>query len=218
MRRRKPTESGPKWCARGFEPSLLSRIILRRRRFRGAYPCRVGLDHRWNRRGAVRPTGYRPVSELTPRPLLRMYLAHCFHSQRPVSASQTQSVNNRFKSGWSGSSLTRKPKRSQSSSPGHLPVYTCRRGSSAWKCAHPSAAQPQCGQRSTSQPSRWRSPTGAPQSGHGLSCLCMLLQIRLIGIRRYKSVLNKPLGVLGPIGANPQFAASASRLIRAFLT
>ena len=48
-------------------------------------------------------------------------------------------------------------KRSQSSSPGHLPVHTCRRGSSAWKCAQPSADQPQCGQRSTSQPSRCHS-------------------------------------------------------------
>ncbi len=99
---------------------------------------------------------------------------HCFRSHRPESASQTQSESSRFRSGKSGSSLTRKPKRSQSSSPGHLPVHTCRRGSSAWKCAQPSAAQPQCGQRSTSQPSRWRSPMGAPQSGQGLGCLLML--------------------------------------------
>jgi len=96
---------------------------------------------------------------------------HCFRSHRPVSASQTQSENSRFRSGKSGSSLTRKPKRSQSSSPGHLPVHACRRGSSPWKCAQPNACHPQCGQRSTSQPSRWRSPMGVPQSGHGLSCL-----------------------------------------------
>jgi hypothetical protein len=64
--------------------------------------------------------------------------AYCFRSQRPVSASQAQSLNRRFRSGKSGSSLTRKPKRSQSSSPGHLPVHTCRRGSSPWKCAQPS--------------------------------------------------------------------------------
>jgi hypothetical protein len=56
---------------------------------------------------------------------------------------------------------------------GHLPVHTCRRGSSGWKYAQPSADQPQCGQRSTSQPSRWRSPTGAPQSGQGPSVLLM---------------------------------------------
>ena len=99
--------------------------------------------------------------------------AHCFRSHRPASPSQTHSLNNLFRSGNSGSSLTRKPRRSQSSSPGHLPVHTCRRGSSGWKCAQPSAAQPQCGQRSTSQPSRWRSPTGAPQSGQSPSFLLM---------------------------------------------
>jgi hypothetical protein len=84
-----------------------------------------------------------------------------------VSASQTQSVNNRFRSGKSGSPLTKKPNRSQSSSPGHLPFHTSRRGSSPWKCAQPSADQPQCGKRSISQPARWCSPMGAPQSGHG---------------------------------------------------
>jgi hypothetical protein len=97
--------------------------------------------------------------------------AHCFRSHRCASASQTQSANNRFRSGKSGSPLTKKSKRSQSSSPGHLPVHTRRRGSSAWKCAQPSADQPQCGQRSISQPVRWRSPMGAPQSGHVASFL-----------------------------------------------
>jgi hypothetical protein len=76
--------------------------------------------------------------------------AHCFRSHRCVSASQTQSVNNRFRSGKSGAPLTKKPKRSQSSSPGHLPVHACRRGSSAWKCGHPSAVQ----QRRSRLPSR----------------------------------------------------------------
>jgi hypothetical protein len=50
------------------------------------------------------------------------FYAICFRSQRCASASQTQSVNNQFRSGKSGSPLTKKPKRSQSSSPGHLPV------------------------------------------------------------------------------------------------
>ena len=102
------------------------------------------------------------TSPRSPRPTL-----YCFRSQRCVSASQTQSVNRRLRSGKSGSPLTWKPKRSQSSSPGHLPVHTSRRGSSAWKCAQPSAAQPQCGQRSMSQPLLRRWPIAAPQSGQG---------------------------------------------------
>jgi hypothetical protein len=43
---------------------------------------------------------------------------YCFRSHRPLSASQTQSVNNRLRSGKSASPLTKKSKRSQSSSPG----------------------------------------------------------------------------------------------------
>jgi hypothetical protein len=93
--------------------------------------------------------------------------AYCFRSQRCASASQTQSANRRLRSGKSGSPLTRKFNRSQSSSPGHLPVHTPRRGSSPWKCAQPSAAQPQCGQRSMSHPLLWRCPIAAPQSGQG---------------------------------------------------
>jgi hypothetical protein len=92
-----------------------------------------------------------------------------------ASASQTQSVNNRFSSGKPGSPLTKKFNRSQSSSPGHFPFHTSRRGSSAWKCAQPSACQPQCGQRSMSQPARWRSPIRQPQSGQGPSFLLMLV-------------------------------------------
>jgi hypothetical protein len=69
--------------------------------------------------------------------------SYCFRSQRPVSASQTQSVNNRFRSGKSASPLTKKSKRSQSSSPGHLPFHACRRASFGSKCKHPSACQPQ---------------------------------------------------------------------------
>ena len=59
--------------------------------------------------------------------------AYCFRSHRCVSVSQTQSVNRRLRSGKSGSPLTKKPKRSQSSSPG------------------------------LSQPLLWRSPIAAPQ-------------------------------------------------------
>jgi hypothetical protein len=59
--------------------------------------------------------------------------AYCSRSQRCASASQTQSVNRRLRSGKSGSPLTKKFSRSQSSSPGHLPVHTSvadhRRGS-----------------------------------------------------------------------------------------
>jgi hypothetical protein len=127
--------------------------------------------------------------------------AYCFRPQRPVSASQTQSVNNRFKSGKSRSPLTKKSKRWQSSSPGHLPFHTCRRASLGSKCKHPSTCQPQSARKDHDEFSslqrkgedddqvtspdhltafdiaarRWRSPIGAPQSGqHGLSCLLML--------------------------------------------
>jgi hypothetical protein len=97
--------------------------------------------------------------------------AICFRSQRCATASQTQSVNNRFRSGKSGSPLTKKSNRSQSSSPGHSPFQTSRRGSFGSKCKQPSACQPQRGQRSMSQPARWRSPIRAPQSGQGPSFL-----------------------------------------------
>jgi hypothetical protein len=97
-------------------------------------------------------------------------VAQCRRSQRPVSASQTQSVNKRLDQGSPDHRCC-----SQSSSPGHLPFHTCRRGSSAWKCAQPSADQPQCGQRSMSQSARWHSPMGAPQSGQGPRLLLMLV-------------------------------------------
>ena len=48
-----------------------------------------------------------------------------------------------------------------------------RRASFGWKCAQPSACQRQCGERSTSQPARWRSPMDAPQSGQVPSVLLM---------------------------------------------
>ena len=133
-----------------------------------AMAARIGKGNAEDRAPACKNNS--PVPGLLPR----RAVAHCFRSHRPLSASQTQSVNRRFRSGKSGSPLTKKPKRWQSSSPGHLPFHACRRASLGSKCRHPSACQPQCGQRSMSHSGRWRSPIGAPQSGQGLSCLLML--------------------------------------------
>jgi hypothetical protein len=126
-------------------------------------------------------------------------VAYCFRSQRRVSASQTQSLNRRFRSGKSGSSLTKKFKRSQSSSPGHLPFHACRRASFGSKCEQPSACQPQCGQRSMSQPSRWRSPMATPQSGHGPSFLLMNTLARTLRLTLFSPEFleprRRPLGI-----------------------
>jgi hypothetical protein len=77
------------------------------------------------------------------------------------AGSQAQSLNNRFRSGKSGSSLTKKFNRSQSCSSGHLPAHACRRGLSAWKCAQPRTALIWRGGKSDrsaewSRDTRWR--------------------------------------------------------------
>ena len=86
-------------------------------------------------------------------------------SHRCRSAFHTHSANRRLISGSERSPLTKKRRRSQSTSPGHLPSHGWRRGSFASNPTHPNACPPQCGQRSTSQPSLCFSPTWAPQSG-----------------------------------------------------
>jgi hypothetical protein len=131
-------------------------------------------------------------------------IAYCFRSQRCVRTSKltkhkTQSVNRRLRSGESGSPLTRKFNRSQSSSPGHLPVHTSRRGSSPWKYAQPSVAQPQCGQRSTSHPLLWRWPIAAPQSAQGPGFVIRFLSLGQLAVADDNS--QAPGVEIGDVGA-----------------
>ena len=81
------------------------------------------------------------------------------------SGSQRHSANRRLISGSKRSPPRNNPRRSQSASPGHLLSQGWRRGSFGSKSTQPKACPPQCGQRSTSQPSLCFSPTRAPQSG-----------------------------------------------------
>jgi len=109
--------------------------------------------------------GVNPVAECLSQCPLRHPAGAGSCSHRCCSGFQRHSANKRFRSGNERSPLMKNPRRSQSASPGHLPVHGWRRGSFGSKPMQPSACPPQCGQRSTSQPSLCFSPTGTPQSG-----------------------------------------------------
>ena len=104
-------------------------------------------------------------------------------SHRCRSGFQWHSANRRLISGSERSPLTKNPRRSQSASPGHLPSHGWRRGSFGSNPMHPNACPPQCGHRSTSQPSLCLSPTRAPQSGQVFIVLASVTCRPVLGSR-----------------------------------